>query len=85
MPGALDQFETLALNGRLRHGDHPLLTWRAANAIVVRGAAINNQQEVGSFPGDGADRWMVAAVMAIAAKTGAPEPGEPSYQMVILA
>jgi phage terminase large subunit-like protein len=43
MSGALDQFEALALNGRLHHGNHPILSWNAANAVVTRDAAGNRK------------------------------------------
>jgi hypothetical protein len=33
MGGALDEFEALALNGRLRYGGHPILTWNANTAV----------------------------------------------------
>jgi phage terminase large subunit-like protein len=82
MSGALDQFEALALNGRLRHGSHPLLTWCAANAIVTKDAAGNRKLDRSRATGriDG----LVAAVMAVAAMSGASEPAMPAYQMFIL-
>jgi phage terminase large subunit-like protein len=82
MSGALDQFEALALNGRLRHGGHPLLTWCASNAIVTRDAAGNRKLDRSRATGriDG----LVAAVMAVAAMSGAPEPAVPAYQLFIL-
>jgi phage terminase large subunit-like protein len=82
MSGALDQFEALALNGRLRHGSHPLLTWCAANAVVTKDAAGNRKLDRSRATGriDG----LVAAVMAVAAMSGAPEPAKPKYQMFIL-
>jgi hypothetical protein len=81
MSGALDQFEALALNGRLRHGDHPLLTWCAANAVVTRDAAGNRKIDRSRATGrvDG----LVAAVMAVAAMSGAPEERRPEYQLMI--
>ena len=83
MSGALDQFEALALNGRLRHGNHPILTWNAANAIVTKDAAGNRKLDKSRATGrvDG----LVAAVMAVSAMSVAPEPEEPpSYRMFIL-
>jgi phage terminase large subunit-like protein len=82
MSGALDQFEALALNGRLRHGNHPVLNMCAANAIVVRDAAANRKLDRSRATGriDG----LVAAVMAIAALSATPEPVRPAYQMFIL-
>ena len=43
MSPALEQLKSLALNGQLRHGNHPILTWNAANAIVVSDAAGNRK------------------------------------------
>ena len=77
-----DQFEALALNGRLRHGMHPLLTWCAANAVITKDAAGNRKIDRSRATGrvDG----MVAAVMAVAAMSGAPEPAVPQYQIFFL-
>lgn len=36
MAPALDHLEAELLNGRIRHGDHPVLTMCAANAVVTR-------------------------------------------------
>jgi phage terminase large subunit-like protein len=81
MSGALDQFEALALNSRLRHGDHPLLTWCAANAVVTRDAAGNRKIDRSRATGrvDG----LVAAVMGVAAMSGAPEERPAEYQLMI--
>lgn len=38
MAPALDAFEADLLNGRLRHGNDPVLTWNAANAVVIKNA-----------------------------------------------
>jgi phage terminase large subunit-like protein len=43
MAPALDAFEADLLNKRLRHGNHPVLTWNAANAVVERDAAGNRK------------------------------------------
>ena len=39
MSPALDTLEADLLNKRLRHGNHPVLTWNAANSVVVRDPA----------------------------------------------
>jgi phage terminase large subunit-like protein len=82
MSGALDQFEALALNGRLRHGNHPILSWNAANAVVTRDAAGNRKLDRSRATGriDG----LVAAVMAVSAMTGAAEPAEPAYTLMFV-
>lgn len=43
MGPALDAFEADLLNARLRHGNHPVLTWNAANAVIARDAAGNRK------------------------------------------
>lgn len=43
MAPLLDAFEADLLNQRLRHGKNPILTWNAANAVVVRDAAGNRK------------------------------------------
>ena len=40
---ALDYFETLLIGGKLRHGDHPVMKWNAANAVVTRDPAGNRK------------------------------------------
>ena len=41
MSPAVKAFQNLAVNGRIRHGNHPLLRWCFSNAAVVRDAADN--------------------------------------------
>jgi phage terminase large subunit-like protein len=43
MAPLLDSLEADLLNRRLRHGKNPVLTWNAANAVVVRDAAGNRK------------------------------------------
>jgi phage terminase large subunit-like protein len=43
MAPALDALEADLLNCRLRHGNNPILTWNANNAVVVRDAAGNRK------------------------------------------
>lgn len=74
MSPALDAFEAEAMNGRLRHGNNPVLTWCAANAISVRDPAHNRKLDKSKSTGriDG----MVALAMATGrAKANAVEPG----------
>jgi phage terminase large subunit-like protein len=56
--------------------------WRASNAIVTKDAAANRKLDRSRATGriDG----LVAAVLAVSAMSGAPEPVEPSYQIFIL-
>jgi len=63
MPPALDALEAELLNGRLRHGSHPVLTWCAANAVAERNAAGERKLEKSKSTGriDG----IVALAMAM--------------------
>ena len=65
MSPAIEIFEQLALEGRLRHGGHPVLRWAVSNAIVERDAADNRKlTKRKSF---GRIDPAVAAIMAVAA------------------
>jgi phage terminase large subunit-like protein len=83
MSPALAELEALALNGLLRHGGHPILTWNAANAIVTSDAAGNRKLDKSKATGriDG----LVALAMAVAGQGAwsVQEP-EPRYQMFVL-
>jgi phage terminase large subunit-like protein len=63
MTPALIALETELLNHNLRHGNHPILTWCAANAVAYRGPAgdrkLNKSKSTGRIDG------MVALAMAI--------------------
>jgi phage terminase large subunit-like protein len=63
MPPALDSLEAELLNGRIRHGSHPVLTWCAANAVAERNAAGDRKLEKAKSTGriDG----IVALAMAM--------------------
>lgn len=43
MSPAIDAFETLVIEGGITHGDHDLLNWNIANAIVTQDAAGNRK------------------------------------------
>jgi phage terminase large subunit-like protein len=62
MAPALDSLETLLIEGDIRHDGNPVLTWNAANAVVVSDPAGNRKlaKDVSIGRIDG----MVAAVMA---------------------
>lgn len=63
MTPALIALESELLNGNLRHGNHPILTWCAANAVVFRGPAgdrkLNKAKSTGRIDG------MVCLAMAM--------------------
>lgn len=64
MAPALDTIEALLVDGKVRHGMHPVLTSNAANAVVERDAAGNRKLTKAKTTGriDG----LVALVMAVA-------------------
>jgi phage terminase large subunit-like protein len=61
----IESFETYLLQGKMRHGAHPLLNMSAANAIVVRDPA-NNRKIDKSKTSQRIDP-LVAAVMSVGA------------------
>ena len=77
MSPALEALEGLALNGKLRHGNNPILTWNAGNCVVVSDPAGNRKLDKSKATGriDG----MVALAMAVSAAGFAPEASEGSY------
>lgn len=60
----LSAFETEILDGKIKHGNHPLLNFAAASAIVVRDPAGNMKIDKGRVAGAGKIDALVAAVMA---------------------
>lgn len=83
MSPAIDSLEELLLNGRIHHGDHPVLRMCAANAAVTKDAAgnrkLDKQHATGRIDG------MVALAMAVGARgTVAEKADEPKYQMFVL-
>lgn len=68
MAPAIDTLETVLLNNRLRHGNHPVMTMCAANATVIKDSAGNRKIDKSKATGrmDG----MVALTMAMGAANG---------------
>lgn len=77
MSPALDALEALALDGRLRHGGHPVLSWNAANSIAVRDAAGNRKLD--KSRGTGRIDGLVALAMAASGLTTAAAEEGRSY------
>ena len=75
MAPAIDKLEAAIVEGRLRHGGHPLLSRNAADAVVDIDPAGNRKLTKARSTGriDG----LVALVMALGVATQAPE-AEPS-------
>jgi phage terminase large subunit-like protein len=44
MSPALRDLESIVLEKKLRHGDHPVLTWCASNAVIDRDSAGNRKR-----------------------------------------
>jgi phage terminase large subunit-like protein len=65
MSPAVKSFLLLAVSGRIRHGNHPLLRWCFANAVVTRDAADNRKLD--KAKAYGRIDVAVAAVMAVGA------------------
>jgi phage terminase large subunit-like protein len=72
MAPAIEIFEQLAIEGRIRHGGQPVLRWAVSNAIVERDAA--NNRKLTKVKSYGRIDPAVAAIMAIAAMKLQTEP-----------
>ena len=75
MTPALERLEALALDGKLRHGGHPVLAWNAANAIATMdpagGRKLDKSKATGRIDG------LVSLAMACSALAmGDPDGGE---------
>lgn len=63
MAPAVDQLEMLISNDQLRHNNNPVLTWCAANAVVVSDPAGN--RKIAKDKAIGRVDGIIAALMAI--------------------
>jgi phage terminase large subunit-like protein len=79
MSPAIDSLESNLLNGLVRHGGHPILTWNAANAIAVKDPAGNRKLDKSKATGriDG----LVALAMALGAADSAIDDAIPADYM----
>jgi phage terminase large subunit-like protein len=83
MSPALDAVEAEFLNGRARHGSHPVMTMCAAGAVVTRDPAGNRKLDKSKATSriDG----MVALAMAFSIASKTLEPAHvPTYQMLFI-
>lgn len=71
MAPAIEGFETALLNGQLVHPGHPVLTWCAANAVIVEDDAGN--RKLSKRKASGRIDALLAAIMAHAISTKAQE------------
>ena len=78
MGPAVDALETAVLNGRLRHGGHPVLRWNAANACISMDPAgsrkIDKARSIGRIDG------LVALAMAIGLAARLETPQRSPYE-----
>ncbi len=71
---ALDSLEAAFLNGKVAHGDHPVLKMCAANAVVVQDPAGNRKLDKAKSTGRIDGMAALANAFGIAASQGAEEP-----------
>lgn len=82
MSPALEAMETHLLNGTLAHPKHPVLTWCAANAVVVSDAAEN--RKLSKEKATGRIDLMVAAVMGAGLVAKLKTDEAPTPELIIL-
>lgn len=82
MSPALRDLEAEILNGRLAHGNHPVLSMCANNAVVQMDPSGN--RKLAKNKSSGRIDGMVALTMAIGAAPAEIPSAEPQYQMIIL-
>jgi phage terminase large subunit-like protein len=82
MSPALRDMEAALLSGKVRHGDHPVLTMCAANAVVTMDPAGNRKLNKAKAAGriDG----MVAGAMAFGVAPAEPEERKAEYKLLII-
>jgi phage terminase large subunit-like protein len=68
MAGALDTLEAELLNGRVRHGGHPVLQMNASNAVIVKDPAGNRKLEKSRSTGRIDGLQALAMSMGVASK-----------------
>jgi phage terminase large subunit-like protein len=82
MSPALRDAEAALLSGKVRHGDHPVLTMCAANAVVTMDPAGNRKLNKAKAAGriDG----MVALAMAFGVAPAEPQERQAEYKVLII-
>ena len=84
MSPALRDLESAVLNGALAHGDHPVLTMCAANAVVQMDPAGNRKLAKHKSRGRIDGLQALAMAMSVAGTWEEQSAPEPQYQMLIL-
>ena len=81
MTPALERLEALALDGKLRHGGHPVLAWNASNAIATMdpagGRKLDKAKATGRIDG------LVSLAMACSALAMMTEPKPPNIPIFL--
>jgi phage terminase large subunit-like protein len=77
MAPAVDEYERRLLDRQIRHGGNPVMTWCAANAVVVTDPAGN--RKVAKEKATGRVDGTVAAIMATGASMTRQENAGPSF------
>jgi len=82
MSPAVEEFERLLVDEKLRHMANPVMTWCAANAVYEKDAAGNRKPSKERSTGriDG----IVAAVMAAGVRLGEPAQEKKKYQLIFV-
>jgi phage terminase large subunit-like protein len=82
MAPALDEFETLLKNEKIKHNANPVMTWCAANAVVVKDPAGN--RKVSKEKATGRVDGIVAGIMAIGAPAKLDKKPPPEYKIFFI-
>ena len=77
MAPAVDEYERRLLDRQLRHRGNPVMTWCAANAVVVTDPAGN--RKVAKEKATGRVDGTVASIMATGSAMGRQENSGPSF------
>jgi phage terminase large subunit-like protein len=81
MSAPTKELERLLLDGKMRHGAHPVLSWNAANVVVATDAAENRKPVKGQNRRKRID-GIVALVMAVGRAMVAPQEREASWHFL---
>ena len=83
MGPAIEAVQGELVNGRMRHGMHPVLTWCASNAIAVPDATGNLRPDKSKSTGRIDGVVALAMAMGLASKAPAPKPAPVSYYEIM--
>lgn len=78
MAPAVDEFETMLIDGKVKHNGNPCLTWNAANAVIVSDPAGN--RKLAKDKSTGRIDGIVSSVMAVGMKLLVPADKPSIYE-----